>query len=149
MWSCRDGVDAPMTSETAGEGRLRFVPPDDLLEAIDRLAKPPVTRIRVEAGTDGLQLSTREDATGIWESVLVPATTDGAGGPGPATVVTVELADLRRAVAFAPSQGLGALELRVTDAALVVDGDGIPAAEPLPPPPAAAPDETRSSPWRG
>jgi hypothetical protein len=133
-----------MTSETAGEGELLFVPPDQLLEAIDRLATPPVTRIRLDARTGALQLSTREDPTGIWESVFVPATTDGARGRWRTAAVTVELADLRRAVAFAPSQGLGALELRVTGAALVVDGDGIPSVEPLPPPPVAAPVEEGS-----
>jgi len=127
-----------MTSDGAGGGRVYFVPPGHLLEAIDRLAEAPVDRIRLDARIDAVQLSTCEDATGIWESVFVPATSAGPDGHGPGPAVTVELGDLRRAVAFAPSQGLGGLELRVTDAAVTVDGDEIPASAPLPAPPVAA-----------
>jgi hypothetical protein len=126
-----------MTSDALGTGRVYFVPPGHMLEAIDRLAEAPVTRIRLDARIDAVQLSTCEDATGIWESVFVPATSAGPDGHGPGPAVTVELGDLRRAVAFAPSQGLGGLELRVTDAAVSVDGDSIPSGSPLPAPPVA------------
>jgi hypothetical protein len=109
-------------------------PPSHLLAVLDRLDPSPGVRVRVDFRPGAIQLSTH-DGGDVWETAAIAVAEESGDARGRS--VTVPLDELRRAVAFAPSQGLTGVELEVHDDVLAVDGDRVRAVDELPAAPEA------------
>src|SRR4051812_22255132 len=110
-------------------------PPAHLLDALDRLTATQESAVRLDARSGAIQLTTYEPSAEIWETLFVPLGSNGSG-EGASNVpttwsATVRHGDLRRAAAFAPSQGLTQVELRWSDGRVNVDGDAVTEIDPI------------------